>query len=726
MAIFLASTKSISRGNGQSAVASASYRAGCELEDKRYGKTHDYSKKHGVMSADIILPSALAAANADIDRSNLWNKAESAEKRKDARVAREWLVNLPHELSEQDRKTLAHKFAQTLADRYGTIADCAIHKPTQKEIDRGADPRNFHAHIMFTTRTAAIGNNNEIILTDKADIELSDTKRHKLGMERVNVEIKEVRQLWEQLANEKLAEHKHDLIDCRSYADQGKDIEPQLKMGSVATKLERDAYEKAKREALDNEQEFTGIAPVTIRGEINAIIAKRNSLVLEASNKIIFESREHDERINRTQRVLDESIDSIRDTASVIDRVSRKLGESTDSIRDTASVIERTQRFLDENTDRIKDTESASDWAAKRCRNLPKVIDEIANKHKGILSGSDWAAKRCRNLPKVIDENAVRTKTASDWVHFSSKRARDNTSVAQSINQSITEREKPAPSPFDNKYERAFFERKRRIDRAIRETDRALDGSRIGDVQRANDVKNAAQTLANILLNRHMKGRFDQRQLTVLDDFAKKLGINENQGSDFRQNIRLATDKINTVEVLENNPHVFRLLNFPSQEREHHQTVTADFDGFIAHVDKQRAELKQEYQLKLGRNDTSRVTAEILTVKPYLTALTKYANNSDKTDESRALAELHINKTIRLTAKQYENAYKGLNTLDSDESVQKHVRELGDSLSSFTTDYAEKLTEIDLRSINECSKVIGTGIEISNTSQRRNNLSPGF
>ena len=662
MAIFLASTKSISRGKGQSAVASASYRAGCELEDKRYGKTHDYSKKHGVMSADIILPSSLAAANADIDRSDLWNKAEDAEKRKDARVAREWLVNLPYELSEQDRKELAHRFAQTLANRYGTIADCAIHKPTQREIDRGADPRNFHAHILFTTRTAAMGNNHEIILTDKADIELSDTKRRELGMERVSLEIKEVRQLWEQLANEKLAEHKHDLIDCRSYADQGKDIEPQLKMGSVATKLERDAYEKAKTAAKEKGEVFNGIAPVTIRGEINAMIAERNSLVLEASNKIIFE-RENRDRI---------------------DRVNRTLGEITDEIKYTESVIDRTQRVIDENAVRTREAESANGWAAERCKNLPKRIDE--------------------------------TK----------QRATNSKSEASRIHNSITERAKPAPSPFDNEYERAFFERKRRIDRAIRETDNKLNGSKFGDVQRSNDVKDAARTLAYILLDRHTKGRFDKRQLTVLDDFAKKLGINENQGSDFRQNVRLATDKINTVEVLENNPHVFRLLNFPSQEREHYQTVTADFDKFIAHVDKQRAELKQEYQAKLGKNDTSRVTAEILTVKPYLTALTKYANNSEKTDESRALAEQHINKTIRLTAKQYKIAYEGLNTLSSTESAQKHAKELGDSLSSFTTDYAEKLTGVDLRSINEGLKVIDRGIEISNTSQSRNNLSPDF
>ena len=283
MAIFIASTKSISRGKGQSAVASASYRAGVELEDKRYGKTHDYSKKHGVMSADIILPTALAAANADINRSELWNQAEAAEKRVDARVAREWLVNLPHELSAEDRKELAHQFAQTLADRYGTIADCAIHQPTQKEIDRGADPRNFHAHILFTTRTAEIDNNNQIVLKDKATIELSDNKRRSLGMARVSHEITDVRQIWEQIANKKLAEYDYKLIDSRSYAAQGIDIEPQLKMGSVATKLERDKYEQELRKAAQAKEEGEHYeidkTPATQLGTINEIINERNELV---------------------------------------------------------------------------------------------------------------------------------------------------------------------------------------------------------------------------------------------------------------------------------------------------------------------------------------------------------------------------------------------------------------------------------------------------------------
>ena len=299
MAIFIASTKSISRGKGQSAVASASYRAGEKLEDKRYGKVHDYSKRYGVMSADIILPSSLKNIGATIERVELWNKAEQAENRKDARVAREWLVNLPYELSEKERKELAHRFSQELADRYRVIADCAIHKPTDKEIERGADPRNFHAHIMLTTRQVELNENNEIILTDKSTAELSDKKRRELGLERMSHEVKQVRQLWESVANEKLAEHGLDLIDSSSYKSQGIDIEPQLKMGSVATKLERRKYaeelKKAKEAEAKGEHYEIDKSPATKLGLINEIINERNELIFNLEiedNKLINDKAE--------------------------------------------------------------------------------------------------------------------------------------------------------------------------------------------------------------------------------------------------------------------------------------------------------------------------------------------------------------------------------------------------------------------------------------------------
>ena len=286
MAIFIASTKPISRSNGQSAVASASYRAGVELEDKRYDKTHDYSKRNGVMSADIILPTALKEQGASIERGELWNLAEESETRKNSRVAREWLINLPHELDENTRRELAHNFTQSLANKFEVVADCAIHKPTAKEIERGADARNFHAHIMLTTRKAELGEDGKIILTDKADCELSDTQRKAKGMSRAKDEVTEIRQLWEHIANEKLAEYDHKLIDSRSYAAQGIDIEPQFKMGSVATKLERDKYEqeleKAEKAAEQGKVYEIDETPATIRGEVNRLIAERNSEVWSA------------------------------------------------------------------------------------------------------------------------------------------------------------------------------------------------------------------------------------------------------------------------------------------------------------------------------------------------------------------------------------------------------------------------------------------------------------
>ena len=725
MAIFLASTKSISRGSGQSAVASASYRAGEKLEDERYGKTHDYSKRSGVMSTDIILPSALADAGLTIDRNDLWNKAESAEKRKDARVAREWLVNLPHELSEQDRKDIAHRFAQTLADRYDTIADCAIHKPTQREIDRGADPRNFHAHIMFTTRKAVIGNNNEIVLTDKADIELSDTKRRKLGfeIERVNEELQEIRQLWEQIANEKLAEHKHDLIDCRSYADQGKDIEPQLKMGSVATKLERDAYEKAKKEALDNEQEFTGIAPVTIRGEINAMIAERNSLVLEASNRI---ERENSERINRTQRIVDENTDRARNTESIIDRVGRTLGKSTDRIRDTKSVIDGTQRVVDENAVRTTKTTEAISASTQRTARYTK--------------SDGWENSNCEQLSNGTSDETSRIKGAIRATEENKHRIKDAKSIIDSLNREITERANPAPSPFDNEYERAFHERKRQIDQKTRDAARHASEAEYDSRRIKADTLDKKKVLAYRLLMRnhdskrlrkghndkseHYPEKFDYRQIAILNEFAHSLGIHTIDKEHLEKH-ELVVDML-SLEVMQNNLAAINILVDNQKERSHHQTVTADFYDFINKVDKQRAEQVQQYQTRLGRNDTSRVTATIMTAQPYLVALTKYANNSEKTDENRALAEQHINRTIRLTAKQYEVAYKGLDTLMNHDSVQKHVRELGDSLGRFTTDYAEKLSGDNLRSINNDLKVIDRGIDTSNVNDNRDNLSPNL
>ena len=294
MALHFSDTKSFSRKEGKSAVASAAYRSGEKLFDERHNKTHNYtakSKNGGVVDKKMLLPSKFSDQNIVLDRANEWNKAEKAEKRKDARVAREWLINIPYELYEKDpQKAIetAFSFGQKLSDRYNCLVDCCIHKPTAKEIAKGADPRNIHCHIMLTTREVEI-ENGEIKFTKKTTAELSDTDRRKLGLCRMSEEIPQVKQLWDNTANPVLSAYDIEPMDWRSNKEKAKetgvDIMPQAKMGVSATAMER-----------------KGIA--TTKGDINRLIAERNELVFKRhlEHEIIIESRKQPEPQQATDK----------------------------------------------------------------------------------------------------------------------------------------------------------------------------------------------------------------------------------------------------------------------------------------------------------------------------------------------------------------------------------------------------------------------------------------
>lgn len=230
MAIYHASTKPIARSAGRSAVAAAAYRAGVELVDARTGLVHDYTRKGGVELTDILTPDGQGA-----ERNVLWDAAEQAEKRKDARTAREWIVALPAELDAGQRRDLARDFAQALVERYGVAADLAIHAP-----DREGDNRNHHAHILTTTRQVSRAPDGGLVLGAKAHIELSDKARRERGLGAAADEVKAVRELWEHTANAALERAGVDArIDARSLEAQGIDREATQHLGPVASEMER-------------------------------------------------------------------------------------------------------------------------------------------------------------------------------------------------------------------------------------------------------------------------------------------------------------------------------------------------------------------------------------------------------------------------------------------------------------------------------------------------------
>ena len=230
MAIYHCSTKTVNRSSGRTAVASMAYRAGEKLKDERTGLTHDFTRKDGVAHTEIV-------SNLDIkiDRSQLWNLAEKSEHRKDARTAREWVIALPDELDADQRKDLAKAFATALVDRYGVIADLAIHEPS-----KGGNDKNHHAHIMLTTRKAELDPENNLTLTTKAEIELSNAKRKTLNMGTTQEDIKQIRATWADLANHALEQAgQQQKIDHRSYADQNNGLQATIHEGTSVTQLRR-------------------------------------------------------------------------------------------------------------------------------------------------------------------------------------------------------------------------------------------------------------------------------------------------------------------------------------------------------------------------------------------------------------------------------------------------------------------------------------------------------
>lgn len=314
LAIYHASTKTIARSAGRSAVAAAAYRAGAELVDQRTGLVHDYTRKGGVVSADILTPDGGTA-----DRAALWNAAEQAERRKDARTAREWIVALPAELDAEQRRELALSFGAELARRYGVAVDVCIHQP-----DREGDNRNHHAHILTTTRQVSRGADGGLVLGDKASIELSDKKRRELGLGPAADEVKAVRQLWEQAANRALEQAgRSERIDARSLKEQGIDREATTHLGPTASEMERRGKASdrgdANRQVAANNNEREAL-----KAEIIDLKAER-----ERREKVrLVEAMPAAELVKRWEARVQELAAGMRRRASRLeDRVFQKIHE---------------------------------------------------------------------------------------------------------------------------------------------------------------------------------------------------------------------------------------------------------------------------------------------------------------------------------------------------------------------------------------------------------------
>lgn len=252
---FHLSVTAISKAKNHSVVAKSAYNSGARLVSKLTGAVHDYTSKTkdsilqlkdscGETYTKVIEPNLVhtalitpaIAGNLMVTREGFWNAIEQVETRKNAQFGTEIDVMFPEGIAAEQRIELVETYSQTLSDRYNVLVDVAIHRPhshvQHKQDGQVAEltTNNHHAHILLSSREIlADGEHGYGLSARKNWSQWSTSERLSKGLNGRGDELKYIRTLWAELANERLPENK--AINEKSYREQGINRLPKMKLG---------------------------------------------------------------------------------------------------------------------------------------------------------------------------------------------------------------------------------------------------------------------------------------------------------------------------------------------------------------------------------------------------------------------------------------------------------------------------------------------------------------
>ena len=273
MALFHLSVTQTKRSAGQSAIASAAYRAGERLYSEYYGEYSDYTRKGGVICSDILLPSHAPKEYAD--RQTLWNAVEKAERGKTAQLAYSFEISLQNEFSLEENIALARKFLLEQFVSRGMTVDVSFH---EKEHEDGGTP-NPHFHFLCPIRPIeqdgtwglkqrrvyALDEDGNRIRDQNGEFVFNAVPTTDWGSPET---LEHWREAWAEMCNAKFAEKGLDVrIDHRSYERQGVDLLPTIHEGATVRAMEK-----------------KGIR--TEKGEFNRWIKATNAVIKDIRKKI--------------------------------------------------------------------------------------------------------------------------------------------------------------------------------------------------------------------------------------------------------------------------------------------------------------------------------------------------------------------------------------------------------------------------------------------------------
>jgi hypothetical protein len=181
------------------------------------------------------------------DPAALWNAVESAERRRDGQVARDYRLPIPLGFSDEQGIDLAEAVARFVAEEFGTSVSLALHRDAKHDAfgERKAEGmRGLHAHLYFPTRPIKAGGIEGAPAFGKKLAAFRDQESGAQAIELLNSK-------WAELSN--LIAGSSGLavrVDHRSYKRQGIARAPEPALGQAATALERQGVRTRLGDAL--------------------------------------------------------------------------------------------------------------------------------------------------------------------------------------------------------------------------------------------------------------------------------------------------------------------------------------------------------------------------------------------------------------------------------------------------------------------------------------------
>ena len=271
------------RSSGHSAVAGAAYRLGLRLYDERTQTWHDYRKRE--LGEEIVRALTVAPPGAPewaTDPAELWNRAEAAEKRKDAQVARDYRIPVPFGLSDAQAGDLAEHLARFIAQQLTTAVSVGLHRDADVDalgVAKSPDKVGYHAHLYFPTRQLICSGTEDDPAASGFGAKLSalSNKNTSAGI----VECFNAK--WAELSNQATADVGLP-ADCdhRSYLRQGLPLVPQITLGAPAVALERKGFFTRKGDAV---REIVVMSEVYKAAHVTALAAQQAQVVADVARE---------------------------------------------------------------------------------------------------------------------------------------------------------------------------------------------------------------------------------------------------------------------------------------------------------------------------------------------------------------------------------------------------------------------------------------------------------